>query len=143
MVLGVHQPFCDVSPQGHDQQMGYAASDFLGCVYPLSDGACYHNLSGGCGCGCGSDYHWDCDACGYDHDHGYGYGQGCGSNDGNRGRGETGEMCVGNASGNVSERVILRSWGVDGAHRNREMRTDCGVFLWGIVSARDCGKGWI
>lgn len=39
MVLGFHQPFCDVSPQGQNQQMGYASCDLRGFVYPLSDGA--------------------------------------------------------------------------------------------------------
>jgi hypothetical protein len=88
-----------------------------------------------------SDCGWDCGVCRYHHDHGYGYGPDCGSSGGNRDLDETFHMGGGTVRGSGNE--LMEFWSRLSGGRSGETRTGCGGFLWGNVSARDCGKEWI
>lgn len=116
MTISRHATF--LSPR-----VGYAACDLGFHLFPLSDGALHHDHSWGCCC----DYHWDCGVGGRGHDHwndhGYGYGPGCGRGGGHR---DLDKIC--------------QSGGESARESGSEMVND---FLWGMVSARNCGKGWI
>lgn len=123
MNLDDHQPSCDVSPRVQNQRVGYAACDFGFHLCSQSEGALHHDPS----VGCYWDYRLDCGVGGRGHDHwndrGCGDGPGYGRRGGHR---DLDKIC---RSGDESARE-------SGSERVMN-------FLWGMVSGRNCGNGWI